>query len=252
MGSNANPDVIEVSLKVSLSKNPPKELLEGSDAIELVGDASTADCLLQPKSGEFIAAHSTYLLRNPYFAANLSFAEGQHLPFPNLLKIDSPNPTEFRFVLCCIYANCLEFCETSVSESRFFGLLLNAQFFDQRHLLNACAIWFAENWPDVIQADELSCKFIDQATLENMLIEFKASTDVYKLHVILKWASDWDMKDDCSELQKFVESQVNFKNVGWKVWVELFDKFGHSVDVCIPASVVFGLVAKLSLGMPQE
>ncbi|KAJ3069893.1 hypothetical protein HDU98_007061 [Podochytrium sp. JEL0797] len=99
-------DSIKVSIELSLATSPVAEpLLTGAAVVDLIGDAENSDVVLQPTRGEFIQAHSSYLLRNPYFAANLSFVEGQnkaHATTP--FTVAPPYPNEFRLFLSCIYS----------------------------------------------------------------------------------------------------------------------------------------------------
>ncbi|KAJ3072339.1 hypothetical protein HDU98_003795 [Podochytrium sp. JEL0797] len=218
------------------SKNPPTEpLLSGQAAVDLIGDAESSDVVLQVKTGEFVYAHSPYLFRNPYFASHRELLTGQNNSLSNPFKIDPPHPSEFRFVLNCIYANTPEYCEGRVFGQSFMPLLANAQFFQEKNLMTSCAAWFSQNWTTAIQHPEFNCRHIDQPTLAKLLAEFKdpvldAKT---KLHVILKWANEWREDDDCAQLRQFVESLVDFKNVASQDWVELSQQFDHGVDFCV-------------------
>ncbi|KAJ3069396.1 hypothetical protein HDU98_007505 [Podochytrium sp. JEL0797] len=237
-----------VSLQISLTKDKtPEPLLTGPEAVALIGDTTHADTILQPNDGEFIATHRAYLLRNPYFASHESFAVRQNQSAGTPIKISPPHPTEFRFLLQCIYANTPEYCRASITKHNFLPLLVNAQFFVEENVLTACAQLFHDNWRDAIQLNDFNCHVIDSNTLERLLHEFKpvdtvtrllkefktATEEPTKLHVIFEWARDWDEACDCKPLREFVESLVDFTRINLKDWIELTQEFETSVDFCI-------------------
>ncbi|KAJ3072336.1 hypothetical protein HDU98_003792 [Podochytrium sp. JEL0797] len=117
------------SMQFSLCMKPSLEpFLTGPEAAELIGDTSNTDILLQPSPGEIIAVHSSYLLRNPYFTAHLSFAEGQHKSLEMPMKINRPYPAHFRVNLECIYANTPEFAVDKIAQNSFVPLAVIAHF----------------------------------------------------------------------------------------------------------------------------
>ncbi|KAJ3070910.1 hypothetical protein HDU98_006070 [Podochytrium sp. JEL0797] len=226
---------ISVSLLISLTPDTtPEPLLTGPKAAALIGDTTHADTILQPNDGEFIATHRAYLLRNPYFASHESYAAQQVKSVETPIKISPPHPTEFRFLLQCIYANTPEYCSGAIWKQNFLPLLLNAQFFLEENVLAACAKWFYGNWRDAIEFDDFNCRLIDYDTLARLLNEFKTETEApTKLNVIFQWARNWDEDNDCKALREFVESHVDFKLVGLKEWIELTTAHERSVEFCI-------------------
>ncbi|KAJ3070908.1 hypothetical protein HDU98_006068 [Podochytrium sp. JEL0797] len=229
------PNRVSVSLQTSLAKDaPPETLLTGPAAVTLIGDATHADIILQPNNGEFIAAHRAYLLRNPYFASHESFVAHQDKSAETIVKISPPHPTEFRFLLQCIYANTSEYCDGAIRKQNFLPLLLNAQFFLEENVLAACAKWFHDNWRDAIQLDDFNCHLIDYDTLASLIREFNAETEATtKLHVILQWARNWDEENDWKPLREFVDSHVDFKRIGLTEWIELTTAHERGVEFCI-------------------
>ncbi|KAJ3070909.1 hypothetical protein HDU98_006069 [Podochytrium sp. JEL0797] len=229
------PKPVSVSLQISFMPDTTTEaLLTGPEAVELIGGATHADTILQPNDAEFIAAHTAYLLRNPYFASHESFTARQNKLVGTPLKIYPPHPTEFRLLLQCIYANTPKYCRESISQQNFLPLLVNAQFFMEENVLAACASWFHDNWSDAILLNEFNYQSVDYDTLSSLLNVFEAETETAsKLHVIFQWAWNWDEEGDCNPLREFVESHVDFKRVGVKEWIALTTEFEHSVNFCI-------------------
>ncbi|KAJ3072335.1 hypothetical protein HDU98_003791 [Podochytrium sp. JEL0797] len=219
MRSNATSNIRQVTIQFSLCMSPPLEpLLTGPEAAELIGDAGNADILLQPSSGEIIAAHSAYLLRNPYFAAHLSFVEVQDRPLDMPIRVNAPHPAHFRFNLECIYANIPEFAHGTIVQNSFVPLAVNAQFLQDENLLSACTA---------------CCRFMDEVILGKLLSEFGAASDsTVKLQVILKWANEWDEDDNFASLRAFMEAHVDFSQVASKDWVDFSAKYERGVEFC--------------------
>ncbi|KAJ3071810.1 hypothetical protein HDU98_004743 [Podochytrium sp. JEL0797] len=231
---------IRVMLELFLSKNPPLgPLSTGPEAVELVGNPKHSDCILQPNPGEFIQAHSCYLHRNPYFAANLSFVDAQNKDKTVPFKVAPPFPSDFRLLLNCIYAHSIDYCYDSISPQNFVPLLVNAEFFQEDAVIAASVKWLVKNWALVIEAHDFSCRLVDQTTLGKLLDGFgTAETDTRaKLEIILKWTNEWCETESRGDLYRFVESHVDFKKVPTKAWTALLLKYETGVEACIPTRV---------------
>ncbi|KAI9331189.1 hypothetical protein BDR26DRAFT_870512 [Obelidium mucronatum] len=214
-------------------------LVSGPAAVALIGDRSISDVIIQVSEGEFILANSSYLLRNAYFSAR--FGPSSNSTFTAPLKIHPPFPAEFRQLLNCIYANTQEYCSLRIVSSSFTPLFMNALSFKVDHVINACLVWFHENWRSTTKEDNFSSACINQATLsEKLLPEIQDNKD--KLRVILAWAKD--MKDSSAEdsspqkIRKFVEESIDFAKISGSEWVDLLQEFGDgSVGVCVSSRV---------------
>ncbi|KAJ3073560.1 hypothetical protein HDU98_001227 [Podochytrium sp. JEL0797] len=179
-------------------------LLTGATAVDLIGDSENSDVVLQPKRGEFIQAHSQYLRRNPYFEARHSFAKAASQEGQPTIKIDVQFPNEFHTILSCIYANSEDYCLDIFSGKNLCPLFMNAQFLQAESVIEAVAVWFSKNWYTAITSPTFTCHVLDDSSLARLLTKLPNLTAA--LEIILKWASDWKIVGDCSDLRKFVES----------------------------------------------
>ncbi|KAJ3060395.1 hypothetical protein HDU98_003617 [Podochytrium sp. JEL0797] len=232
MGSKKQANSVEVSLQVTLVKDVPAQtLLTGATAVDLIGDSENSDVVLQPKRGEFIQAHSQYLRRNPYFEAHQSFAKAASQEGQPTIKIDVPFPNEFRTILSCIYANSEDYCLDIFSGKNLCPLFMNAQFLQAEFVVEAAAVWFSKNWSSAITSPTFTCQVLDESSLARLLTKLdRKLTATYILQIILAWATEWKIDGDCSELRKFVESQVDFKSISTISWGGFCEKYEHGIS----------------------
>ncbi|KAJ3294515.1 hypothetical protein HDU79_010822 [Rhizoclosmatium sp. JEL0117] len=234
-----------VTIQVPLAEASPDNLLTGSEAVVLIGQSSISDVVLQPSEGEFILASTSYLTRNPFFAAYQSFSQ---LSTPSNdstvlpVKLNPPFTSAFRVVLECIYAHDLEFCQNVFSVNNFVPLFVNGQYFQEENILAAGLDWFHTNWKVAIKSDTFCSGAIGQDLVSKLLEKFKMDSDAAaRFEILLEWAQDWDQDSSSMELREFVEREVSFENIPQKQWANLGAKYVDILHLCVSGKEIHRL-----------
>ncbi|KAJ3022721.1 UNVERIFIED_CONTAM: hypothetical protein HDU68_008964 [Siphonaria sp. JEL0065] len=222
---------LEPAYELTLKSLSAQVLHTGYDAASLVGDASHADLILQPQTGELVFASSDYLKRNPYFAAVFNDLTSFETNLPTH-KLSPPFPSEFRLLLTCIYANSTDYCLSRISPGNFSPLLANAEFFQDEIVLQACVLWFTTNWTRVVHEPTFSCAVLKQEILERIVGGIQSNDG--KLQVLASWANEVEGTDDSlASLREFSLSSVDLKNVDLSVWMYALGNWMNGVQAVV-------------------